>query len=234
MRDPNLLLYQSLELISDSNIYIDYLREVSALGAKRIYHYHAVPNAFKGIEPHFALPNFVISESTQSEKPPKSPEIIVGISQSVPIPSPPSTDRTEDLKSPSSLSEMIQDAKLRPSRPVYAMGDDLPQGDGKNLLAWSDDDVDATDFKNMEDYDPWQEESNYESTPEPEATAEPLEDLSLGNKSRIRRYIMLHSEQNSERSSSAEEISGRQIPYLPIINRGLSHQIYVLLSPFTN
>lgn len=67
---------------------------------------------------------------------------------------------------------MIQDAKLRPSRSVRTIEDDLPQGNGKNLLTWSDDDVDATDYKNMEYYDPWQEEDNYESTPEPEVTAE--------------------------------------------------------------
>ena len=114
------------------------------------------------------------------------------------------------------------------------MEDDLPQGNGKNLLTWSDDDVDATDYKNMEYCGPWQEEDNYESTPEPEATAETLEDLSMGDKSHIRRYVMLHSEQNSERISPAEVIPGRRIFYLPSIYRDVSHQNHVSLSPFTD
>ncbi len=190
MPDPYTLLYQSPELASDSNVYIDYTCEASALSAKRIYHYHAKPNAFKGIEPHIALLDSAISENSQSEKPVGSPEITVGTSQSVSILNPPSTERTGDSKPPSSLSERIQDAKSRPPRLPRAMEDDLPQGDGKIMLAWSDDDVDATDFKNMPDYDPWQEESNYESTPEPEATAEPLEDHSIKDKSRIRRYVI--------------------------------------------
>ncbi len=234
MLDPYTLLYQSPELASDSNVYIDYTCEASALGAKRTYHYHAKPNASKGIEPHIALLDSAVSENSQSGKTARPPGITVGTSQSVSILNPPSTERTGKSKPPSSLSERIQDAKSRPPRLPRAMEDDLPQGDGKNMLAWSDDDVDATDLKNMPDYDSWQEESNYESTPEPEATAEPLEDLSIKDKSRIRRYVMLHSKQNSERTSPAEEISGRQIPYLPIVNRDLSHQNHGLSSPFTN
>ncbi len=71
------------------------------------------------------------------------------------------------------------------------------------MFAWSDDDVGATDYKNMPDYDPWQEEDDHESTPEPEATAKPLEDFYFENKSRVRRYIMLHTI-NNEQNSLAE------------------------------
>ncbi|KAK4694119.1 hypothetical protein P7C71_g3414, partial [Lecanoromycetidae sp. Uapishka_2] len=35
--------------------------------------------------------------------------------------------------------------------------DDLPQGDGKDLLAWSDDDYAGEDYKNFPDYDPDQD-----------------------------------------------------------------------------
>lgn len=131
VRDPYLLLYQSPELASDSNNYIGYVHEALALGAKRIYHYHVMPNAFKCIEPHIALPVFVLSENSQSDKPPKSPKFAVKTSQSVSVLHPLSTEWTEDLKPPSSLSEMIQDVKLRSSRPVRAMEDDIPQGNGK-------------------------------------------------------------------------------------------------------
>lgn len=205
MQETYFLLYQSHELASDSNIYIDYTRRASAFGAKRIYHYHAMPNTIKDIEPHLALPDFVISELSQSEKPPMLPELTSRTSQSVSISNPPSTERTEGPNPPSSLFRRIQDRKSGPPRLPRAMEDDLPQGNGENMLAWSDDDVDATDFKNMPDYDPWQEQDTYENTPEPEATAKCLEDLSSEDESCIRRYLMLHREQNSERT----RVSGR-------------------------
>ena len=100
---------------------------------------------------------------------------------------------------PWSLSEQIQDAKFRTSWPVRTMEHDPPPGDGANLLRWSDDDKDATDFKHTEDYDPWQEEDIYKSTPELDVTAEPLENLSSEDKSRIQRFVMLHREQNRKR-----------------------------------
>lgn len=109
------------------------------------------------------------------------------------------------------------------------MEDDFPQSNGENLLTWADDDVDGTEYKNMKDYYPWQEENNHESTPEPEATAEPEEDLSFEDKSCIRRYVMLHSKQNSERTSRAEEVSGRHVSNLLRVNCDVSHQNHVLL-----
>jgi len=211
MRDPYLLLYQSPELASDSNTYIDDTREASARGAKRICHYHAMPNAFKGIEPRIALPYSSVSLSSQSEV--TLPKITVK-SQSVSILDQPSKQRTEDSLPPSRLEEFIQDARSGLSEPVRAMEDELPQGDGKDLIPWSDVDVDGSDSKNMVDYDPWQDESTYESTPEPDAMAQSLEDLSCEDRSCIRRYVMLHSTQGRERTISAEEISGRRIPYL--------------------
>jgi len=185
MPDPYTLLYQSPEPVFDSNVYNDYICEASALGAKRVYHYHGKPNAFKGIEPHIILPDSAISGNSQSEKPVESPEITVGTNQSVSILNPPSTEQPGDSKPASSLSERIHDAKSRSPRMPRAMEDDIPQGDGNDLLAWSDDDVDATDYKNMPDYDPWQEEDNYESTPEPDASMGPLEDLFFEDMSRV-------------------------------------------------
>lgn len=225
MQGPDLVLYQSAELASDSNIYIDFVHEASALGAKRIYHYHAIPNAFKGIEPHIALLDLNIAQESRFETPPKSPKITVRTSQSVSILNPPSTEQSGDPWPPSRLFDYIQDSKI-PSLP-RAMEDDLPQGDGKDLLPWSDDDVDATDYKNMPDYDPWQDNDSYESTPELEATAKPLIDLSLDDKSCIRRYIMLHRKENSERASQAEEIPGRRFAS----SRPQSHFIITLHKP---
>lgn len=209
MRDPCLLLYQSPELASDSNVYIDYTREALARGAQRVCHYHAVPNAIKGIEPRIALPYSSISLSIQSEEPVISPRSTVKTSQSVSISDQPSIERTKDLSPASRLEEFIQDARSGFLTPPRAMEEDLPQGDGKDLLPWSDDDVDATDFKNMPDYDPWQDESTHESTPEPDVIAQSLEDLSWEHKSCIRRYIMLDSTQGREQTIPAEGISGR-------------------------
>lgn len=96
MRKPYPLLHQSPELASDSNIHIDYIREASALGAERIYHYHAVPTAFKGIEPYIALSNFVMTESSQSEK---TPKITIRASQSVSICEPSSTQQIGNAES---------------------------------------------------------------------------------------------------------------------------------------
>jgi len=232
MRNPFLLLYQSPELASNSNVYIDYTREASAHGAKLICHYHAVPDAFKGIEPRIALPYSSISLSSQSEEPVKSLEITVETSQSGSILDQSSTDRTWDPSPPSKLEELIQDARLRVLSPPPAMEDDrleesiqdarpgvpsgprrmeddIPIGDAEDINSWGDDDVDGTDFKNTPDYDPWQEESIYESTPEPDATAQSLEDLSFEDKPCIRRYVMLHSTQGSEQTIPAEKPSAR-------------------------
>jgi hypothetical protein len=233
MQDPSLLLYHSHELASDSNVYIHYRREASALGAKRIYHYRAVPNASRGIEPHIALYDSKMFPSRQSEKPVQSPTNTVRTS-SVSILDPPSTERMENSSPPSRLFELIQDIRSGRSRPVRAIRDDLPQGDGKDLIPWSDDDVDGSDYKNMVDYDPWQDESTCESTPEPDAIAQSLEDLSCEDESHIQRYVMLHSTQGRERTITAEEISGRRISYLPKVKHDLSHQDHVSSSPFTN
>ena len=212
MQDPDLLLYQSPKLVSDSDGYIDYKRKASTLGAKRIYHYHAISNAVKGMENHIALPDFVISEDFQSEEPPDSPNSTVRTTQPIPISSPPSTELVGDSSPPSSLLKLIRDARSGRLEPARAMEDDFPQVEAKDLLPWSDDDVDGTDYKNMPDYDPWQEGSTYESTPEPEITAEPIKGISLADRSSVRRYIMLDRKQNSERNKSAEETSGRHTP----------------------
>lgn len=43
MRNLYLSLYRNSKLASESNNYIDYTCKASALGAKRIYQYHAMP-----------------------------------------------------------------------------------------------------------------------------------------------------------------------------------------------
>jgi hypothetical protein len=205
MPEPGLLHYQWLEMASAPSLYNDYIRKASNLGAKRIYHYHAMPSASKGIEPHIAFLEFVLSENRQSEEPPSSPTITVRSIQSVSTLNPSFTEQIGDSKPPLSFLSTIQGVGRRPLSP----DDEIPEGNGKDLIPWSDDNVDATDFKNMEDYDPWQEDDKYESTPESKTTEELLENLSLEDKSCIRRYIMLHRVSNSERTSPAVDDPGR-------------------------
>ncbi|KAL9104470.1 MAG: hypothetical protein Q9163_000563 [Psora crenata] len=151
----NLLVYLGPELVSDAqHTYINYVREALALGVRRIFHYHAIP---KGIEPHLALCSCAVSEVARSpprdltpaESPPQSPKPTISTSQS---------GRSSSLPTSPTSSER----NLR--------NDAQPEEMGKKniLISWTDDDVDATDFKNMPDYDPDQEESVYDSTPNPE------------------------------------------------------------------
>lgn len=48
----------------------------------------------------------------------------------------------------------VRDGDLPPLPPLPApMDDDLPQGDGKDLIPWSDDDYAGEDYQNFPDYD---------------------------------------------------------------------------------
>lgn len=206
----NLLLYLSRrELVSGaSTTYINYVRDALALGARHTYHYNAIPNAFKGIEPHLALCSFAVTEDgpsqpsdfTRAESPPQSPLS----SQEYPgnaKPQPSPSISALDAKSPPSPSFSASEGNLP--------NDDPPQESGdETLISWTDDDVDATDYKNMPDYDPDQEESVYDSTPNPEteSIASPTKERSFDDTSYIRRYFKL----DSEDTSSAGEVSGEE------------------------
>ena len=132
----------------------------------------------------------------------------------------------ETQYSPSAVS---LDAKSRPSPSVSPSegnlpNEDLPQGsvEEETLVSSTDDDVDATDYKNMPNYDPDQEESLYDSTPSPETetTTSPTKKRSFGDASYVRRYVRLHSDE----TSSGGEVSGMKTSYLPNVNRDLLHR----------
>lgn len=230
----NLLLYLSRERVSNaSTTYISYVRDALALGAKRTYHYDAIPNGFKGIEPHLALCAFAVSEHAESpprdwpraESPPQSPRPTVSRGHSGPSSSLSSPGYPGNAKPQPNPSTLALDADSRPSPSLSALGGNLPNdhlpqesGEGTPIL-WADDDVDATDYKNMPDYDPDQEESVYDSTPNPEteSTASPTTERSLDDTSYVRRYVQLHS----EGTSSVGEVSGKEASCLPIITHDL-------------
>lgn len=71
---------------------------------------------------------------------------------------------------------------------VHASEEISQQNERKvTFITWTDDDVDATDFKNMPDYDPNQEDSEYDSTPGPE----PVPGTSSAEPLCVQRYIKL-------------------------------------------
>jgi len=221
MPSLHLLLYRSRQLVSNTSpAYVNYVRDPEALGAKRTFQYHTIPNASKGIEPHIALRSYTGSEHAQSPPdeltdvtiPPPKPTISTGYPG--PRASPSSLDYPGHADPQSNLSAIVPDADSRPAPSAGATegnraNDDLSQGGGENptLISWTDDDVDATDHKNMVDYDPNQEESIYDSTPEPqtESTAPPIKEPSPEDISYVQRYVKL----SSDDPSSEREISGK-------------------------
>lgn len=86
-------------------------------------------------------------------------------------------------------------------------GEGLPQGSVNDFIPWSDDDVDATDFEKMPDYDSEQEDSLYNSTPdlEIEATASTTENHSFEDATYSCRYVKLHDEETVSRGQSSGE-----------------------------
>lgn len=64
----NYSLYRSLDLISNtSSTYVEYIRAAIAKGCERAYHYDAIPEGVKGIEPHIVLCPLTESEGDFSE-----------------------------------------------------------------------------------------------------------------------------------------------------------------------
>ena len=181
----NLLVYLSSELIQDDSLsYITYVRDALSLGAKRTCHYQAIPDAFKDVEPHLVFCSFALSEDARSsprdltgmQSLPPAPKSLTSTSQPGLSSSLPSLEEPGNAKPNSSSPEIPPDADLRRSSSISdfarqvsshlrLIDGGLPQLNQEEIIWWSDDDVDATDFKNMPDYDPHQEESVYDSTP---------------------------------------------------------------------
>lgn len=235
----NLIIYFSGELVHDDPpTYITNIRDAQSLGAKRIYHYQAIRNASKNVEPHFVLCSFAVSEDARSlsrdlagaESLPPAPRAITCTGQPGSSSSLSSPEESRDVKPQSSTSALAPDANLRRSLSISAlerhlpchprlMDDDLPQGSAeeKNLVLWTDDDIDATDFKNMPDYDPNQEESVYDSTPNLETeSALPMKVSFFEDISYVRRYVELPSGE----TSSIGDFSGKGNSCLPMITCG--------------
>ena len=221
MPSLHLLLFRSHQLVSSASpAYVSFVRDPEALGAKRTYQYRTIPNVSKGIEPHIALRSYIGPEHAQSPpdewtgvaSPPPKPTTSTG--DPGPRASPSTLDYHGHADSQSSPSAIVPGVDSRPAPSARAAegngaNDDSSQGGGENptLNSWTNDDVDATDFKNMPDYDPDQEESVYDSTPEPqtESTASPTKEPSSEDISYVQRYVKL----SSDDPSSEGEISGK-------------------------
>lgn len=54
------------------------------------------------------------------------------------------------------------------------MEDARPKGEEKDLISWTDEDLDAMDYKNRPDYDPDQDDTEYGTTSESEPESETL------------------------------------------------------------
>lgn len=192
--------------------------------------YHAIPTASKGIEPYIALSSFPIITAAhlppQANNPSHHPfQIDTTEARSGPsstLPSSASPDEAELSHSPT-VSALLEQPHLRRTVPrPECKKDGIPSGKAEDIIAWTDDDVEATDYKNMPDYDPNQEESEYDSTPPPETeivASQALDDPSTDT-SLFRRYVRNYS---SAPTSPVEEVSGRPTLYLfksiPIICR---------------
>ena len=221
----NYSLYRSLELVSNtSSTYVDYIRDAAANGFERVYHYNAIPNGVKGIEPHIALCSFAGSEdalsklgteSSSAEVASPSPEAAKNANQSDGSSGLPVTTNEGDAKpqsrpSPIALDQNPQSLPSTSTPEWKPPPSNIPLGHAENIISWTDDDVDATDYKNMMDYDPNQDESIYDSTTDSdtEATASPMK-RSRVDSGYIQPYINLS---NEKANSSASAVSGQALP----------------------
>lgn len=170
MPTVNLLLQQGRHPTSDASSTLDIVRGAIARGAKRIDYYKALPNGLKGLEPHLALCSFKSLNDTRSTTEALALQAITG---QISI-APKGSQEAKRPISPSANTPGVKRPALPNDSPERAPTDaDLPQANASemDIITWTDDDIDSTDFKNMPDYDPDQDESVYESTPEPEVAA---------------------------------------------------------------
>lgn len=222
----NYPLYRSPELVSNtSSTYVDYILNAAANGFERVYHYNAIPNGVKGIESHIALCSSAGSEDAPLKLGNQSS------SAAVASPSPEATKNTNYSDGTSGLPVTTNKGDTKPqSRPSPITTDHNPQslsststpqrrsspskiplGRAEDMISWIDDDLDATDYKNLMYYDPNQDENNYDSTTDSdtEATASPPKKGSRVPSGYIQNYINLSDEKTN---SSVSEVSGKALP----------------------
>ena len=199
-------------------------------GNKHTHHYHAIPLAFKGIEPYLALSSFPIMTAAPHSPPQaNNPSHLLIQTDTIEVRSGPSSNlppsvSADEAEPPysSTASASSEQPRLRGTvlRPEFKE-DGIPPGEAAHIISWTDDDVDATDYKNMPDYDPNQEESEYDSTPPPETEIVPSQTLSdpSADTSLVKQYVRIYS----SAPISTVEVSGRASLYLfesiPIVCR---------------
>ena len=232
-------LYRSHELISNtSSTYLDYIRDAATSGFERVYHYNAIAEGVKCIEPHIALCSFAESEdapsklgdkSSSAEVAPPSPEAAKNSSQSDGISGLPVTTNEGDAKPQSRPSSIATDQSPQ-SLPSTSIPEwespppDIPLGCPEDIISWTDDDVDATDFKNMPDYDPGQDDSIYDSTTDSdtETTVSPPKKRSQVYSGYIKIYI---NQSDGKTNSSASEVLGKALSIPKIYYDRLSRNL---------
>ena len=221
MAKESLIIYTSPEPLPND--------QAITQGNKHTHHYHAIPLAFKGIEPYLALSSFPIITAAHSPPQANDPshhpiqtdttEVCSGPSSTLP-----SSVYADEAEPPYSSTASASSKQPRPRgtvpRPEFKE-DGIPPGEAAHIISWTDDDVDATDYKNMPDYDPNQEESEYDSTPPPETEIVPSQTLSdpSADTSLVKQYVRIYS----SAPNSTVEVSGRASLYLfesiPIVCR---------------
>lgn len=218
----SLFIYTSPTLLSNDQPHnIDHGQQAVVQDDEHTHHYHAIPTAFKGIEPYIALSSFPIITAAhlppQANDPSHHPiQNDTTGARAGPSSTLASAASSDEAGPPHSSTASASDEQPHPRRTVPRpefKEDRIPRGKAEDIIAWTDDDVDASDYKNMPGYDPNQEESEYDSTPPPEkeiVASQTLDDR-LADTPLVRRYVRIY---NSAPTSSVEEVSGRATLYL--------------------
>lgn len=199
MAEPSLFVHTSSQPLSNEQTQdFNHGQQAIIRGEGSIHHYHAIPTAVKGIQSYLALSPFAISTAAH-----------------LPLQA---NNRSQNSTQIGTTSAPASNEKPYPRTTlprVEFKEDRLPRGTAEDVIAWTDDDIDATDFKNMADYDPSQEESEYNSTPPPETEVVASQTLggSSPDTSLVRQYVRIYS---SVPTSSSEEISGTVTRRSPI------------------
>ena len=199
-----LLARSNAPLVNAQSLFNNDSEDTFELEGRTIRHYGAIPDSSKGLESHVYLCECSVSEEGHRDT--------LEDARCV-------TCHNAEATGPHmECSNAVLDAYTvvhspSTSESVPALEDISQQNErDTSLIAWTDDDVDATDFKNMPDYDPNQEDSEYESTPEPEeipsmSPTEPDSATASAEPLCVQRYVKLQSRQGS----SVPNMSGRKL-----------------------
>lgn len=156
MAEQSLFIYTSSEPLSnDQTQNIDHGQQAVTQGDKHTYHYQVIATAFKGIEPYLTLSSSPIVAAAhlppQADNPSHRPiRIDTTGARSGPsstLPSSASPDEAEPLHifTTSSPNEQPHPRRAVP-RPEFKE-DGIPCGRAEDIIACTDDDVHATDYK---------------------------------------------------------------------------------------